>query len=407
MQSLLSPASQEVVRATAGVVAENMVKITSHFYPRMFADRPDLLNVFNRADQAVGEQAQALAASVVAYAVQLIDPDAPSFEPVLDRIAHKHVSLGIRAEQYTIVGRHLMAAIGEVLGDAVTPEVAAAWDEVYWLLAMQLAAAEARLYALGGVDPAQPWRDYRVAERRDEVPGEVITLVLAPVDGQPVPQHRAGQYVTINAALSDGSTQPRQYTLSGAARPDTMQVTIRRVRGTADTPAGMISNLLHDDTPVGTILQVSIPCGDVYVDDSDSPVMLVSAGVGVTPMAAILEDLAQRAPHRPVILAHADRSAASHPLHDSMSATAASMDSVAAHCWYEQADESASARGAHTGFMDLSVVEVPADVRVYMCGPLPFMREARRTLLDRGIPADHIRYEVFGPDLWAQNPDAA
>ena len=154
--SLLSESSETVIKATAGVVAEHAEQITARFYPRMFAAHPELLRVFNQGNQATGEQTQALAASVVAYAVQLIDPDAPSFDHVMERIAYKHVSLGIRPEQYTIVGHHLLGAVGEVLGDAVTPEVADAWDEVYWLFATQLIAEEARLYQQAGVDPAQP-----------------------------------------------------------------------------------------------------------------------------------------------------------------------------------------------------------------------------------------------------------
>ena len=125
----LSPQSDEIVKATAGVVAEHAEEITKVFYPDMFAAHPELMRVFNKANQAIGEQPKALAASVVAYAVNLIDPDARDFTPVMHRIAHKHVSLGIRAQEYTIVGHHLMKAVGTVLGDAVTPEVAAAWDE--------------------------------------------------------------------------------------------------------------------------------------------------------------------------------------------------------------------------------------------------------------------------------------
>ena len=119
--SLLSPENLNVVRATAPVVAAHADQITAHFYPRMFAAHPELLRVFNQGNQATGEQSKALAGSVVAYAVQLIDPDAPPFDHVMRRIAYKHVSLGIRPEQYTIVGQHLLASVGEVLGDAVTP----------------------------------------------------------------------------------------------------------------------------------------------------------------------------------------------------------------------------------------------------------------------------------------------
>jgi hemoglobin-like flavoprotein len=138
--SLLSDQSLGVVEATAPVVAAHADEITAHFYPRMFAAHPELLRVFNQGNQATGEQSKALAGSVVAYAVQLIDPKAPSFDHVMRRIAYKHVSLGIRPEQYTIVGEHLLASVAEVLGDAVTPEIAAAWSEVYWLFALQLVA---------------------------------------------------------------------------------------------------------------------------------------------------------------------------------------------------------------------------------------------------------------------------
>jgi nitric oxide dioxygenase len=92
----------------------------------MFAENPELLRIFNQGNQATGEQSRALAASVVAYAVHLTDPSAPPFEHVMKRIADKHCSLGVRPEQYTIVGRNLMAAVAEVLGDAVIPDVAAA-----------------------------------------------------------------------------------------------------------------------------------------------------------------------------------------------------------------------------------------------------------------------------------------
>jgi nitric oxide dioxygenase len=98
--SLLSPQALSVVQATAPVVAAKADQITAHFYPRMFNAHPELLRVFNQGNQATGEQSKALAGSVVAYAVQLIDPEAPSFDHVMRRIAYKHVSLGIRPEQH-------------------------------------------------------------------------------------------------------------------------------------------------------------------------------------------------------------------------------------------------------------------------------------------------------------------
>jgi nitric oxide dioxygenase len=386
-----------VVKATAGVVSEHAEQITACFYPRMFAAHPELLNVFNQGNQATGEQSRALAASVVAYAVQLIDPDAPSFHHVMQRIAHKHISLGVRPEQYTIVGRHLMDAIGEVLGDAVTAEIARAWDEVYWLFATQLIAQEARLYQQGGVDPARPLRPYRVVRRIEET-DNVISLVLEPADGGELPPIAPGQYVSVFADLPDGTRQPRQYTVSSAALGTRLQITVQRVKGTNGTPDGQVSSFLHDKVEVGHLLDVSAPAGDFVVQSCDAPLLLASAGAGITTVLPIVELIARTQPQRKVIVAHADRTAQDHALRDTVLHVGRQIDDFTAYTWYETVD--AADQRSREGFMDLSEVPLPDDLQVFTCGPLPFMRHLRATLLTRGVPASKIRYEVFGPDLW-------
>ncbi|MEZ5086112.1 MAG: globin domain-containing protein [Tessaracoccus sp.] len=399
----LSPASEAIVKATAGVVAENAETITRTFYPDMFAAHPELMRVFNKANQAIGEQPKALAASVVAYAVNLIDPDAPDFTPVMQRIAHKHVSLGIKAQEYTIVGHHLMKAVGAVLGDAVTPEVAAAWDEVYWLFGCALIAEEAKLYALGGTDPDNPWRKYRVVERFEES-DDIFSLVLAPVEGE-TPRHSTGQYVAIAVDLPDGSRQPRQYTISSGPRGDALRVTIKRVYGVDGAPDGQVSNWLGDNAEPGTILELSQPSGDLVLEDSDDPIVLVSAGIGITPVAAILEDLSRRQPNRTVRLFHADHRHDTHTFYPSLRRQVLSMADTRAQNWYEEgADQAPTLYPARSGLMDLSDVVLPENPIVFMCGPLPFMYAARKQLLARGVSPERIRYEVFGPDMWAQNP---
>ena len=402
----LSPESEQIVAATAGVVAAHAEQITRTFSPDMFAAHPELLQVFNKANQAIGEQPQALAASVVAFAVQLIDPAAPDFTPVMQRIAHKHVSLGIGATQYTIVGHHLLKAVKTVLGDAITPEIAAAWDEVYWLFGCSLIAEEAKLYALAGTDPAHPWREYRVVERFEES-DEVFSLLLAPVEGE-VPAHSTGQYVAIAVDLPTGERQPRQYTISSGPRGDSLRVTIKRVRGIDGAPDGQVSTWLHENAQPGTILDVSQPAGDMVLDDADGPLVLVSAGIGITPIAAIIEDLSRRQPDRPVWLFHADKSHENHALYAGLRRQVLAMSDIRSQNWYEVGAESApTLRPARQGFMDLSDIEIPADATAFMCGPLPFMRGTRLALIEKGLDSEKIHYEVFGPDLWAQDPGNA
>jgi len=401
--SLLSERSAAVVAATAGVVAAHAEQITARFYPRMFAEHPELLRVFNQGNQATGEQSRALAASVVAYAVHLIDPEAPPFDRVLERIAYKHISLGIRPEQYTIVGYHLLGAVGDVLGEAVTPAVADAWNEVYWLFATQLVAEEARLYQQAGVDPARPLRPYRVVRRIEETQ-DVISLILEPADEAGLPEISPGQYVSVFVDLPNGQRQPRQYTVSSTGLGNRLQITVRRVRGVNGAPDGQVSTYLNDHITVGETLEVSAPAGDFVVQSSDGPLLLASAGAGITTVLPIVEHIARTQPNRTVIVAHADRTAQDHALRDTVLHVGRQLDNFTAYTWYETVGT--DDHRSHQGFMDLTEIPLPADIQVFTCGPLPFMRHIRSTLLDRGVPADSIRYEVFGPDLWAaQIPD--
>ena len=333
----------------------------------------------------------------------MIDPTAPSFDHVLERIAYKHISLGIRPEQYTIVGHHLLGAVGEVLGDAVTPEIADAWNEVYWLFATQLIAEEARLYQQAGVDPARPLRPYRVVRRIEETQ-DVISLVLEPADGGGLPEISPGQYVSVFVDLPNGQRQPRQYTVSSTGLGNRLQITVRRVRGVNGAPDGQVSTYLNDHITVGDMLEVSAPAGDFVVQSSDGPLLLASAGAGITTVLPIVEHIARTQPDRTVIVAHADRTAQDHALRDTVLHVGRQLDDFTAYTWYETVGT--DDHRSHQGFMDLTEIPLPADIQVFTCGPLPFMRHVRSTLLARGVPADSIRYEVFGPDLWAaQIPD--
>ncbi len=364
----------------------------------MFSAHPELLDLFNQGNQADGRQKLALAAAVVGFAESLTAGDeAAPFELVAERIAHKHVSLGIRAEQYPVVGHHLLTAVGTVLGDAVTPEVFAAWHEVYWLLACRLIAAEARLYQRGDLDPADLWRRWRVAKRLDEAV-DAVSFTMVPDDGAAVPQFAPGQYVSVAVELPDGRRQPRQYSLSHGPGRGSLRITVRRVRGHEGAPAGAVSNYLHDQVNEDDILLLGPPAGETTLDTGDGPVLLVSAGIGITPMAAMLDHLARTQPTRRIVLAHADRSPAHHALRRECAQTVSGLGDADELYWYESDHDGRS----RTGRMDVDVLPLRPDTTAYLCGPLPFMQGIRAGLIRRGVPAERIRYEVFGPGMLDQ-----
>ncbi|MET7481662.1 globin domain-containing protein [Streptomyces sp. NPDC005538] len=398
---MLSAESAVLVRATLPAVAGALDEITTRFYRTMFQDRPDLLDgMFNRGNQASGAQRQALAGSIAAFATALLaEPDTRP-DALLARIAHKHAAVGVTQDQYTIVHKYLFGAIAEVLGDAVTPEVATAWDEVYWLMAGALISQEARLYQDAGVRPGEIWRPWTVVERRTETP-DTVSFLLRPADGAPAPRARAGQYVSVRVRMPDGVRQLRQYSLSSDPGGDLRRITVKRVTGESPAPDGEVSALLQDRVREGDELTLSAPFGDVFLDepaDATTPVVLVSAGIGCTPMTGILAHLAAVGSARPVLVLHADRSPGDHALRSETHDLVGQLPSAQAHFWYEH--PGAEEPGARTGLMDLGDIELPADATVFLCGPLPFMRAVRGQLLDAGVPARRIRYEVFGPDLW-------
>ena len=391
---MLSEPSAATVRATLPAVGAALGEITERFYAGLFAARPDLLrDLFNRGNQAAGTQRQALAGSIAAFATHLLEHPDRRPDAMLTRIAHKHASLGVTPEQYALVHEHLFAAIADVLGEAVTPEVAAAWDEVYWLMANALVAIEKRLYEEAGEPGRRRWE---VVERVTET-ADVVSFRLRPVDGGAVPDFRAGQYVSVRVELPDGARQIRQYSLSGAPGTDVRQISVKRVAGEAASPDGEVSDHLHARVREGSVLELSAPYGDLVLDaDDDTPLLLASAGIGVTPMVAMLAHLADTGRRAPVTVVHADRSPADHALRTDQEAYAGKLTDASVHLWYER-DVPA---GAHAGLVDLARVPVASGTRAYLCGPLPFMRAVRTQLIEKGVAPADIHYEVFGPDLW-------
>ncbi|MFF8354058.1 globin domain-containing protein [Streptomyces chartreusis] len=391
---MLSEQSAATVRATLPVVGAAIGEITERFYAGMFAARPELLrDLFNRGNQAAGTQRQALAGSIAAFATHLVARPDERPDAMLSRIAHKHASLGVTADQYGIVHEHLFAAIVDVLGEAVTPEVAAAWDEVYWLMANALIAIEKRLYEeQGGAN----WREWEVVERVEET-DDVATFRLRPADGRPAPGFRAGQYVSVQVELADGARQIRQYSLSAAPGSPVRQFSVKRVHGEAG-PDGEVSNHLHARVAAGDRLRLSAPYGDLVLTDlaADAPLLLASAGIGVTPMVAMLGQLADQGHQGRVLVVHGDRSPAEHALRADHEAYAGKLADASVHFFYEDGAETAH----RTGLVDLTGVDVPRGTRAYLCGPLPFMRAVRTQLIERGVAPADIHYEVFGPDLW-------
>lgn len=393
---MVSPASLPYIEASVPVLREHGVTITRRFYSNMFAEHPDLKNLFNMGNQASGAQQQSLAAAVFAYAANI--GNAAALAPVVARIVHKHASVGIRPEHYPIVGHHLLGAIKEVLGDAATDPLLGAWGEAYGELADLLIEAERSLYAKAGVQPGE-LRDVRVTDVRQQSEN-IRSYTLAPADGGPAPAFSPGQYISVSVLFPDGHVQLRQYSLSDAPSPSHLRISVKREPAGHETPQGEVSNWLHDNIKPGDMLRITHPFGEFTPDtESDRPVVLLSAGVGITPMVSVLKRIAEVHPERSVVFGHATRDLQHHAHREDIAAAQAVMPNLQVAIFYEQGFGPDDV--AQEGFMRVDgLPQWPVkEADVYLCGPLAFMRAQWKNLLTAGVPADRMHREVFGPEM--------
>lgn len=404
---MLTQRTRDIVKATAPALAEHGYPIIQRFYTRLFDAHPELKNVFNMAHQEQGQQQQALARAVYAYAENIEDPG--SLAAVLKNIANKHASLDVRPEHYPIVGEHLLGAIKDVLGDAATDEIISAWAQAYGNLADLLMGMEAELREqkaarLGGWNG---WRTFVVKEKRPE--SSVITsFVLAPADGKPVVNFEPGQYTSVAMRVPAlGLQQIRQYSLSDMPNGNTYRITVKREAGDAQRREGYVSMLLHDHVKVGDELQLAAPYGSFHIDvDAKTPIVLISGGVGLTPMISMVKRAIQD-PGRRVVFVHGARNGAVHAMRDRLKQTVATHPNFRAIIFYDS-PLPADVQGQDydfSGFVELDRIAgevMLPDADYYICGPIPFMRMQHDKLKSMDVHESKIHYEVFGPDLFAE-----
>ncbi|MEK8029211.1 NO-inducible flavohemoprotein [Ideonella sp. DXS29W] len=388
---MLSAHTISVVQATVPALQQHGEAITRHFYRLMFEQHPEVKAFFNEAHQASGTQARALAHAVMAYAQHIEHLDA--LAGALPRIVQKHAALGIQPEHYPIVGKCLLQAIREVLGDAATDEVIDAWGQAYQSLADLLIAAEEEVYATHAALPGG-WRGertFRVARR--QVESELITsFYLEPVDGGALQIFQPGQYLTLVLQV-EGRSLRRNYSLSDAPSRPWYRISVKR------EARGVASNWLHDHATVGTTVNALPPCGDFVLDTTKTqrPLLLVTGGVGITPAISMLESVASSG--RPIRFVHAARHGGVHAFRSRVDELTRTHPNVQALYVYDQPRPDDRPHATGVVDTDLLAAQLPADrdVDLYFLGPKPFMQQVYTSGLALGITPDRLRYEFFGP----------
>lgn len=387
---MLSQETRTIIKATAPVLAEHGTAITTEFYRSLFVAHPELLNVFNHANQAQGRQQTALANTVYAAAVHIDNLEA--ILPSVVQIAHKHVSLGIVPEQYPIVGEYLLKAIKTVLGDAATDEILSAWAQAYGVIAEVFISVEKNMYAKAESQKGgwKLFKEFKVVDKVKE--SDLITsFYLQPADGTKVPKFQPGQYISVRIKIPDEEyLMIRQYSLSKVGDDSTFRISVKRESDL--DPNGKVSLYLHQQLEIGGTVEVTPPAGEFVLDESrQTPVVFLAGGVGITPLMSMTERLLQTSSNRPIQFLHAARSEKDAAFKETLTNLAKDNADLTYTSYFSDIDNQFITRE--------ELAALPQNADVYVCGPVGFMESMIAHLLQLGYSQEQIHFEFFGPAM--------
>jgi ferredoxin-NADP reductase/MOSC domain-containing protein YiiM/ferredoxin len=251
--------------------------------------------------------------------------------------------------------------------------------------------------------PAPAWpgfRELRVTRVVQE-DATVRSIYLSAVDGSPLPAVRAGQYLTLRVTGAGTPAPVRSYSLSSAPEAGPYRISVKH------EPHGAASGWLHQHLAAGDLLEAAAPRGEFTLDDGAGPVLLIAAGIGVTPLLAMLHQLADTRSEREVWWLYAARSPAGHPFAAEAHQLLASLPHAREHTYYSAAT-AAERHRAHATAGRLTKGKlvnggIPAGASAYICGPASFMTDMRDALTALGVGAANIHTELFAA-LTAINP---
>ncbi|KAH8895935.1 globin [Thozetella sp. PMI_491] len=396
-----------LVKGTIPALRERGETITSIFYDNMLRDHPELNDIFNRVNLVNGRQPRALCAVILSFASNI--NNISELIPRLERMCNKHCSLGIQPEHYELVAKYLIQAFSEVLGPAMTPAVREAWTKAYYMLARMLCAREAQIY--GSFGKWDGWRKFRIDRKVCET-DDMWSFYLVPHDGKAIPSYMPGQYVSVQFHVPEmGHNQIRQYSLSDAPRSDCYRITIERDEGARHTNAvsmcyfnpGIVSNIMVDDLHVGSVVNLSHPSGEFFLDTtafSSVPLILISSGIGAAPLVAIANAALEAQATRRVSWIQGAKSLEAMPFRQHLAKMARSYKGLSVKHFPDRVGSEPDAPAvAGQEFLD----QVSADTLgldhggsdYYVCGPEEFIASVSAYLVARGVPRTRLHLEVF------------
>lgn len=426
---------KSIISATVPLIVQHGEAVTVRFYQNLLKEEPALQNLFSHSGQVTSHQAQALAYSLLAYAQNI--NDLTPILPVVEKINQKHASVGITQDQYAVVGEGVLRAFREILGvDVFTDQVREAWLAAYNDLAALMSGREERIYQ-EHESKAGGWRSWRKVRlvRKVKESEDVTSFYLYPVEGGRLPTFQPGQYISVKVDVPALNCQQiRQYSLSDIsplkqdtivpgiiddkfqAGPSYYRITVKRdawvdIGDVSETVrSGLVSNVMHDLIHENDIFDISHPSGEFFISEIEiealQPVVLMSAGVGLTPMMSILKTLLKDI-DRPISWIHGARNSRTDPFAIDISQMQKHHPSLRKIVYHSHPDRIEVQQRDYDVHGRLNIQDCDQTFRnqnlfidnkttmYFICGPETFMTDVGRGLESLGIEKERVKMELF------------
>lgn len=276
----LSAAEITYLQSLAPAVKEHGVTVTTTMYKYMFEAYPEVKSYFNMTNQKTGRQPKVLAYSLYQYILHL--NDLTPINGFVNQIVLKHCALGIKPDQYTVVGASLIHAFKQVLGSAADDHFVNVLTKAYGNLAQTLINAEA------GVYKTLQWedtKDFRVVKIQKEAE-DVTSVYLTPCDGTILKPIVPGEYISLKWDVKDPTDPtllPREYSISNDLVNNEFRISVRNI--------GQVSEFINTKLKVGDVVPVHAPVGTMTYQKTEKPnVSVLAGGIGITPMITIINE---------------------------------------------------------------------------------------------------------------------
>jgi nitric oxide dioxygenase len=378
----LTAEQKKLVQSTASIMKEHGKDITTKFYATLFNEHPEFRNFFNQTNQKTGKQPIALAQTVYYFAENLDNLEVMT--PQMARISSKHRAILVKPEHYPIVGKYLMQAIKDYLGDKATPEMMAAWQALYNLIAETFINKEKELYAqLGSDERDKGFVPFTIVKKDKIASGPIVAVTLARQDGGKLFGYTAGQYVTLRIE-KDGVQHNGHYPLIEPFNGYTYSVAFKQGND-VDQNSIVSEEIMHNRAVGGTIL-ASAPAGSFKLAGDAKNNLFISGGIGVTSFIAMIEELNQQGKASSATLIQCVRT-------EGHAAFAAKLHRILPQGQYVILTQEDPLSKSHLEG------KLHADTHVYVAGSEVFLTMAENALAGFNHPKSKIHWRSIEPTL--------